>query len=92
MMRLIFPSRQGCAASRNTRWPVSAACIAVSSFPCRAFRDEDDVRVLTQRATQRIGERPRVDADFPRLMMHLDITVQVFDRVLDGDHCAVRLG
>ncbi len=45
--------------------------------------DEDDVRILAQRAAQRLGERGRVDRDLALVDDRLMVAVEVLDRILD---------
>ncbi len=50
------------------------------------FADEDDVRILPQRAAQRLRERPRVDRDLALVDDRLAVAVQELDRILDRHH------
>ena len=47
--------------------------------------DEDDVRILTERGAQRVGERAGVDADLALADARLVVLVEELDRVLDRD-------
>jgi hypothetical protein len=58
--------------SRNTRWPVSAACIASSMVSgSRISPIEDDVRVLAQHPPQRLPERLHVAPELPLRIVHI---------------------
>ena len=50
------------------------------------FTDQDDVRVLTQRAAQRLREGARVDRDLALVDDRLVVAVQELDRILDRHH------
>jgi hypothetical protein len=56
----------------------------------RISPSEDDVGVLAQRTLEPRRERRAVDADLALRDDRLLVTVQVLDRVLDGDHVARR--
>ena len=58
-------------------------------FQVAHFPDEDDVRVLTQRAADRVGEGHNVDADFALVDGRLFMIVVEFDRVFDRDDVVV---
>ena len=81
--------RRWCAASRSTRWPVSASVsVDRDRLEVAHLADEHDVGVLTQRAAQRAVEDSRVDADLALVHHGGLVLVHVLDRVLDGDDVA----
>ena len=87
MMRLIVSVASSVCSVEKTRWPVSAARSArFDRLEVAHFADEDDVRILAQRAAQRVGERLRVDGDFALVDDRLLVAMEELDRILDGHH------
>ena len=50
------------------------------------FADQNDVRILAQRAAQRLRERARVDRDLALVDDRLVVAVEELDRILDRHH------
>ena len=74
----------------NTMWPVSAARDGrFDRFQVAHFADQDHVRVLPQRAANRLGERRHVDADLALVDRRLLVLVLKLDRVFDRDDVMV---
>ncbi len=55
------------------------------------FADQDDVRILTQRRPQRVGEVLGVAVDLALVHQATLVLVQVLDRVLDGEDVGLAL-
>ena len=84
MMRSSVCGASWVCSVANTRWPVSAAVIAVRDrLEVAHLADQDHVRVLAQRGLQRVGEAGRVRAELALVDDALLVLVEELDRVLD---------
>ena len=93
MMRSIVCGASWVCSVAKTRWPVSAAVIAVEIVSrSRISPTRIDVGVLAQHVLQRAREPVRVGADLALVHDAALVLVQELDRVLDRHDVALALG